>query len=139
MCWGIDETTQPHIKKRLLTAKDQLKSYIYEDNRAETAFLEDLFGSDGVFDNPKPHNLIKQLLEFVTDDGDVIVDFFSGSATTGNSVMLANDEFNSKRKFILIQLPEDLDKKYKGASKPDKAKLKKTLDFFGFCRKTAFS
>ena len=43
--------------------------------------------------------------------------------------MLANDEFNSKRKFILIQLPEDLDKKYKGASKPDKAKLKKTLDF----------
>lgn len=82
-----------------------------------------------MFDNPKPHNLIKQLLEFVTDDGDVIVDFFSGSATTGNSVMLANDEFNSKRKFILIQLPEDLDKKYKGASKPDKAKLKKTLDF----------
>lgn len=129
VCWGIDETTQPHIKKRLLTAKDQLKSYIYEDNRAETAFLEDLFGSDGVFDNPKPHNLIKQLLEFVTDDGDVIVDFFSGSATTGNSVMLANDEFNSKRKFILIQLPEDLDKKYKWASKPDKAKLKKTLDF----------
>ncbi len=59
----------------------------------------------------------------------MIVDFFSGSATTGNSVMLANDEFNSKRKFILIQLPEDLDKKYKGASKPDKAKLKKTLDF----------
>ena len=89
-----------------------------------------------MFDNPKPHNLIKQLLEFVTDDGDVIVDFFSGSATTGNSVMLANDEFNSKRKFILIQLPEDLDKKYKGASKPDKdvykRQVKKRADQSGY-------
>lgn len=52
--WGVDHTTQPHIKKRIETAMDLLKSIIYEDNRASTKLVADLFNGKKVFDNPKP-------------------------------------------------------------------------------------
>jgi adenine-specific DNA-methyltransferase len=74
-----------------------------------------------VFSNPKPVELIKYFIEFLTDDNDIILDFFSGSATTAHSVILSNAKSTSrKNKFILVQLPEILkenDEAYKAGYK----------------------
>jgi type III restriction system methylase len=60
--WGKDETTQPHIKKRIETAVEYLRTLIYEDNRATNKMLSDLFDNFKVFDNPKPITVLKKLL-----------------------------------------------------------------------------
>ena len=109
--WGSDNNTQPHIKKRLLTAKEQLKSIIYEDNRAETKMLMQLFDGSKIFDNPKPHNVLSKIIDFVTRKDDLIMDFFSGSATTAHAVMQLNAEDGGNRKFIMVQIPEKTDEK----------------------------
>ena len=61
-----------------------------------------------VFDSPKPKELIEKMLRLSTfsQDGDTILDFFSGSATTAHAVMQLNAEDGGNRKFIMIQLPE---------------------------------
>ena len=58
------------------------------------------------FDTPKPVKLIKMLSMIGSNDGDIVLDFFSGSATTGQSIFELNVEQKSHRKFILVQLPE---------------------------------
>ncbi|MGO3846425.1 DNA methyltransferase [Agrococcus casei] len=106
--WGVDEQTIPKIKKRVETATEGLQSVYYEDNRATTELLRAMFGSK-VFDNPKSINLIKRLVSFTTGDDSIVVDFFSGSATTAHAVMELNAEGNANRKYILVQLPEEID------------------------------
>ena len=64
----------------------------------------------GCFSFPKPTDLIKSLILNV-DTGDIILDFFSGSATTAHAVMKLNAEDGGKRKFIMVQLPEVTDEK----------------------------
>ena len=62
-----------------------------------------------VFDTPKPTPYIKRMIELATNNDSMILDFFSGSATTANAVMQINSEKSeSKRKFILVQLPEEV-------------------------------
>ena len=66
--------------------------------------------SEDVFSYPKPVKLIKTLISFISkNDGDLILDFFSGSATTGQAVLELNKEDGIQRNFILVQLPERLD------------------------------
>ena len=64
------------------------------------------------FDFPKPSSLIKHLLNTAvrTDNDALVLDFFSGSASTAQAVMQMNADDNGKRKFILVQLPEETDK-----------------------------
>ncbi len=65
-----------------------------------------------VFDNPKPTKLIKRLLLIAnTEADDIILDFFSGSATTAHAVMQLNAEDGGKRQFIMVQLPEVTEEK----------------------------
>lgn len=109
--WGLDETTQPHIKKRIETSKEYLKTIIYEDNRATTKNVADLFGGKKVFDNPKPTSVLKRIVDYVTSSDSLVLDFFSGSATTAHAVMQLNAEDGGKRKFIMVQLPELTDEK----------------------------
>jgi len=71
--------------------------------------ITELFGSK-VFDNAKPYTLIKYLLSFSTKDGDIILDSFAGSGTTGHAVMELNKEDGGNRRFILVQMPENSDK-----------------------------
>lgn len=105
--WGTDETTQPHVKKRISSVKEQLKSIYYEDGRVSTKGLEQLFEAKKIFDNPKPLKLIKRLINFTTQEDSLILDFFSGSATTAHAVMQLNAEDGGKRKYICVQLPEE--------------------------------
>ncbi|MBU4068002.1 MAG: site-specific DNA-methyltransferase, partial [Proteobacteria bacterium] len=62
-----------------------------------------------IFDNPKPLSLIQRVLDFGSDD--IILDFFSGSATTAHAVLDLNKQDNGARKFICVQLPEKCDEK----------------------------
>lgn len=62
------------------------------------------------FDNPKPVDLIKDFIKIGSDSG-IILDFFSGSATTAHATMQLNAEDGGNRKFIMVQLPEQLDEK----------------------------
>ena len=64
-----------------------------------------------MFETPKPIELIKRIIQIsnATQD-DIVLDFFSGSATTAQAVMQLNSVDNGKRKFILVQLPEETDK-----------------------------
>lgn len=64
-----------------------------------------------LFDNPKPIKLLKVLIEIGLNSNDIILDFFSGSATTAHAVMQLNKEDGGNRKFIMVQLPEETDEK----------------------------
>lgn len=66
---------------------------------------------DNHFDFPKPPDLIQNIVSFLTKDNDIILDFFSGSATTAHAVMQLNAEDGGNRKYIMVQLPEATDKK----------------------------
>jgi adenine-specific DNA-methyltransferase len=74
--------------------------------------LKKIFDDKGYFDGPKPVRLIRRLLTMAnTDDDSIILDFFSGSATTAHAVMQLNAEDGGNRQFIMVQLPEVCDEK----------------------------
>lgn len=73
--------------------------------------LTSLFSTKDMFENPKPIELVKVFLEATTKDNDIILDFFSGSATTAHAVMQLNAEDGGNRQFIMVQLPELCDEK----------------------------
>ena len=73
--------------------------------------LTGLFSTKDMFENPKPIELVKVFLEATTKDNDIILDFFSGSATTAHAVMQLNAEDGGNRQFIMVQLPELCDEK----------------------------
>mgnify|MGYP000254136360 CR=1 FL=1 len=67
-----------------------------------------LFDGHAYFDYPKPVRLLKKLVQIGSQDDSIIIDFFSGSATTAHAVMQLNAEDGGKRHFVLVQLPETL-------------------------------
>lgn len=69
-----------------------------------------------VFSYPKPTTLLKYLIKYLDDKGCVVMDFFSGSATTADAVMQLNAADGGNRKFIMVQLPENLDENLKKAA-----------------------
>jgi len=70
------------------------------------AEIEQLFGNKEVFDTPKPTKLINTLINICSEKDSIIMDFFSGSATTAHSIFKKNLEDQGNRRFILVQLPE---------------------------------
>ena len=69
-----------------------------------------LFGGQGVFDGPKPSRLLQRLLTLANLNKDsIVLDFFSGSATTAHAVMQLNAEDGGHRKYIMVQLPEKIE------------------------------
>lgn len=127
---------------------------IYEKNRKSTTKVKSIWDESGMrtedgtrlvreifnetlFDHPKPLELIKRVIE-IGSENDIVLDFFSGSATTANAVIKLNSEDNGNRKFIAVQLPESLDIK-NPTQKPafeflTKVKRPTTLDYVGIER-----
>lgn len=68
--------------------------------------MKALFGGTAPFDTPKPVRLLDRILTIAADKDSLVLDYFSGSATTAHAVMKKNMEDNGKRKFIMMQLPE---------------------------------
>lgn len=100
--WGVDHSTQPHIKKRLETSTEYLRTLIYEDNRGTTKALSDMFNGAKVFDNPKPVNVLSRIFDFASDKTSCFLDFFAGSGTTLHATMQLSAEDGGHRKCILV-------------------------------------
>ena len=102
--FGKDETTQP-----------RQKYFLHENMKEAVSSLIYFGGSDDAmglpFDNPKPVYIAKRLISSVVSDSDIVLDFFSGSATTAHAVMQLNAEDGGNRRFIMVQLPELTDEK----------------------------
>ena len=108
---GTDGIIRVYQKMRKLTEMPKTvlmdKEFISIKGTRE---IQELIGL-GVFDFPKPIHLIKHLCTIGSSDDAIILDFFSGSATTAHAVMQLNAEDGGHRKFIMVQLPEKTDEK----------------------------
>ena len=126
--FGVDETTLIKPKKRLENAKDLLRSIIYEDGRSSTKQFESLMYRD-IFQNPKSVNVLSRLMDFTVADGDIVIDFFSGSGSTAEATMNLYNKVKKNIKFILVQIPEDLNVSILTASSRAKQTLKNAIKF----------
>lgn len=101
----------PYVKYYLEGRTKQVSNLFQdiEGNKKASIVLKELLGSKGIFDNPKPVEFLEILLQIATNANDLIVDFFSGSATTAHAIMKYNEKNNSNRKYIMVQLPEKTD------------------------------
>lgn len=81
-----------------------------------------------VFSYPKPVSLLEYLIKYFTDKDFLVLDFFSGSSTTAHAVMRANAQDGGRRRFIMVQLAEDLDENYKIASEKERAVIQNALE-----------
>lgn len=78
-------------------------------NQAGAKELKDILGATDIFENPKPSRLIQQILKIASKPGDLILDFFAGSGTTGHAVVNQNLKDSGYRKYILVQVPQMTD------------------------------
>lgn len=101
LIWYGDEATPPRMKD-YLTHDDEVvpDSLLYHDNSLDTRLIKEMFGKL-VFENPKPLEMIKTVIQMSSDKEAVILDFFSGTGTTGHAVMKLNKEDGGNRQFIL--------------------------------------
>ena len=115
--FGKDETTIPNNKVYLQdTINQSLTSIKYKDGRVASKLLTALMGAN-CFSNPKDISILALLMKAIgLKDDDVVLDFFSGSATTAEAVMTVANEKSISPKYILVQWPEDLDKNLKSAT-----------------------
>lgn len=100
-----------------------------EGNKKATRDIRNLFDNKKVFETAKPIGLIEKVLAVGSANDDLIVDFFSGSATTAHAIMRSNIEKKAQRKYILVQLKEPV----KEGGEAEKAGYK-TIDQLGMDR-----
>ena len=112
--WTAGGEEQPYGKIYLHESRGQIVNDFlgieFGTNQRASKELEKLFG-ERLFDFPKPTTLIRLLTTIGTNEDSLILDFFSGSATTAHAVMKLNAEDGGNRKFIMVQLPEPTDEK----------------------------
>lgn len=116
--FGPDGNSVPSMKRFLAelrkTGITPMTIWKYSDvdhSQAATQKLAQIFDGKKFFDYPKPVKLIQRCVSLYTNNNDIILDFFSGSATTAHAVMQLNAEDGGHRKFIMVQLPEVCDEK----------------------------
>lgn len=110
--FGDDESKIIELKVYAHEYEDKLASLITLDGRVGSYELRELFPElTKIFDNPKPLQLLTQLLSFTSESDSIILDFFAGSGTTGEAVMRLNAEDGGNRQFILVQIPQPIDPK----------------------------
>ncbi|HHW45117.1 MAG TPA: site-specific DNA-methyltransferase [Desulfotomaculum sp.] len=110
--FGKTGSNVPRIKTFLSEVKDgivPLTIWEYSEvghSQEARQEIKILFDDNAYFDNPKPVRLLMRILMLSTKENDIILDFFSGSATTAHAVMQLNAEDGGNRKYIMVQLPE---------------------------------
>ena len=116
--FGESGNNMPRLKRYLadvqqgMTATTIWKHTEVGHNQEGRQELKKLFDEKGYFDGPKPIRLLNRIIQIAnTDKNSIILDFFSGSATTAHAVMQLNAEDGGNRKFIMVQLPEETDEK----------------------------
>lgn len=129
--WGVEKVganvVDGDAAKSQVVAKQKRDGgwNVYEKNRRSTTKVKSVWADAGMrtedgtrrirslfggtyFDHPKPLALVERCLEVGTDDNSIVLDFFSGSATTADAVMSLNAKRGGSRKYILVQIPERL-------------------------------
>lgn len=101
--------TQPSSIKYLKEVDSMLLRSIISTKSDGGIETEKLFQNKSVFSYPKPSSLLKSLIESIELENGIVLDFFSGSSTTADAVMQSNSENKLNLKFIMVQLPENLD------------------------------
>lgn len=99
------------LRKTGITPMTIWKHTEVDHSQGATQKLAQLFDGEKYFDYPKPVDLLKRIVSLYSTQDSIILDFFSGSATTAHAIMELNANDKFKRKFILVQLPEFTDKK----------------------------
>ncbi len=148
--FGADEKTRPTLKVYLHEAnKEAAYSVFYQDGRGASIRLDALMGAH-VFDFPKDENIIQALVEMTTKENDLVMDFFAGSAATAHATIAANGVDGSSRKYVMIQLPEEIGEKseafevgYKTIAEVSKERIRRAgkkvaADFTGASLDTGF-
>ena len=122
--FGKDDSSSPKLKRFLCDVKEGTTWTTLWDfaplNTSGSNEMSEIFGNSVLFESPKPVGLLKLILQAGTGPSDIILDFFSGSATTAHAVMVLNAEDGGKRRHIMVQLPEPCGEK----SEPFKAGYK---------------
>lgn len=116
--FGDDGNNVPRLKRFLNELQNGMTPttiWKFQDvghNQEGRQELKKLFDDKGYFDGPKPVRLLSRILQIANTQKDsLVLDFFSGSATTAHAVMQLNAEDGGNRKFIMVQLPEKTDEK----------------------------
>ena len=118
--FGKDENKIIELKVYAKDFLDKLSSVFELDGRIGAYDLKTLFGEKPIFSNPKPVEILSRLISFIVSESDTILDFFSGSASIAEAVMVHNSLQKQKIKYICVQFPEDLDVAIKTATKKSK-------------------
>ncbi|WP_405258051.1 site-specific DNA-methyltransferase [Ligilactobacillus murinus] len=131
--FGTTGESGPQRKRFLHEAQERGKvsKTLWDDVETTTngtARIKKLFG-DTVFSNPKPVQLLERIIELGGSRDGIVLDFFSGSATTAEAVLKKNKEDGGNRKFILVQLPENLDDSLKTSDNDARPVLKKAIKY----------
>lgn len=119
--WGKDGNNVPAIKRFLSEVRQGRVPQTFwpysevghtQDAKKELLEYVTFEHTDNVLDTVKPVGLIRRMLQLATraTDGDIVLDFFAGSGSTGHAVIAQNTEDVGNRRFILVQLPEPLPK-----------------------------
>ena len=123
-----------HFKQRLPKGKKPRSIYYKEtliNSEGTTSEgskeILNLFKKD-IFPNPKPVSLIKYLISVVTQEEDIVLDFFSGSATTAHAILELNSEMKESRNFIMVQDPEDLEWLYNNTSSDSRQYIARAME-----------
>ena len=112
------------IKEKITSPVIDKPSVGVGTNETASSYLTSLMDGKNVFSYPKPVSLIKYLTNFICKDSDIVMDFFSGSGTTADAVWRYNVENKEVAlKYILVQLPENLDENLKTADANSKELL----------------
>lgn len=109
----LTEDEEFRIVQKMRTSEKLIRSILSEkefSSRRGTAEVEKTFGKK-VFSFPKPVELLNNLIKVATDKDSIVLDFFAGSGTTGDSLFQINSEDGGNRRFILVQIPELIDQK----------------------------
>ena len=116
--FGADGGNTPRLKRYLADVQQGMtpttiwKCDDVGHNQEGRQELKKLFDDKGYFDSPKPQRLMHRILKVANLlDNSIVLDFFSGSASTAHAVMQLNAEDGGHRKFIMVQLPEKCDEK----------------------------
>lgn len=116
--FGADGGNTPRLKRYLADVQQGMtpttiwKCDDVGHNQEGRQELKKLFDDKGYFDSPKPQRLMHRILKVANLlDSSIVLDFFSGSASTAHAVMQLNAEDGGHRKFIMVQLPEKCDEK----------------------------
>ena len=113
--FGLSGDGRPMLKKFLSEVAEGLTPstwWGHDDfgtNKEASIELKKIFDGEACFQTPKPVKLLKRICAIASGSDDIVLDFFSGSGTTGHAVMAQNAADGGSRRFVLVQLPEPLD------------------------------